>query len=59
MFQEALSITDVEDKNLLMSNKISVVYSGRLMDTDEILTQEAKRIISMYQNENRLERDYR
>lgn len=57
LFQEALSITDVEDKNSLMSNKISVVYSGRLMDTDEILTQEAKRIISMYQNENRLERE--
>lgn len=61
LFQDALNIKDVEDKNSLMSNKISVVYSGRLMDTDELLTQEAKRIISMYKNENSLERerDYR
>lgn len=45
LFQDALSISDVQDKNSLMSNKISLVYSGRLMESDEILTQEAKRII--------------
>lgn len=62
LFQDALSISDVQDKNSLMSNKISLVYSGRLMESDEILTQEAKRIISMYENEKTLrerERDYR
>lgn len=57
LFQAALSIVDVEDKTALMSNRISLVYSGRLMDTDEILTGEAKRIISMYKNENSVERE--
>lgn len=53
LFQLALNIQKTEDKNSLMSNKLSIVYSGRLMN-GEILTQEALRIISMYKNEKLL-----
>lgn len=57
LFQSALSIDNVEDKNTLMSNKISAIYSGRLMYNDEILTQEATRIINIYKNEKSSERE--